>query len=111
MFGRKGHVALLEAGVVAPLRERGVAAVDPGFLAPEVRDFVASTPAADVYGATLVLLTCLTGRPPDPFPPDHEAHAEAVQAELAGVVEVDGQISELLRLGRLVDPPERPFAH
>lgn len=110
MVGRKGHVALLEAGVVAPLRERGVAAVDPGFLAPEVRDVAASTPAADVYGATLVLLTCLTGRPPDAFPPDPEAHAEAVEAVLAGVFELDGQIAELLRLGLSVDPTMRPSA-
>lgn len=110
LVGRKGEVALLETGLVAPLRARGIQAVDPGFLAPEVRGTATATPEADVYGATLVLLTCLQGRPPDPFPPEPDAHGEAVEAVLAGVFELDGQVAELLRLGLSVDPAARPSA-
>ncbi len=110
MVGKKGEVALLEAGLAPALRRRGVAASDPGFMAPEVRETPDGSPASDVYGASMVLLSCLTGRPPDPFPADPEAHAEAVESVLAGVFELDPGLEDLLRRGLGAEASVRPSA-
>jgi len=110
LLGRSGEVRISGAGLAGALRRRGVEAVDMGFLAPEVRGGGRPAAPADVYAVTLVLLTCLIGRPPEPFPVHPEAHERAVEAVIAGAVGLDAEVADLIRAGLAVSPDARPSA-
>ena len=94
LLGRSGEVLLIGAGLAAPLRARGIQAVDLGFLAPEVRGGPRASASADVYAATVLLLTCLLGRPPEPFPSSSQPHAEAVETALAELGSLDPEVAQ-----------------
>ena len=110
LLGRSGEVLLIGAGLAAPLRARGIQAVDLGFLAPEVRGGPRASASADVYAATVLLLTCLLGRPPEPFPSSSQPHAEAVETALAELGSLDPEVAQLIREGLSFDPQARPAA-
>lgn len=110
LISRSGEVRLSGTGLAGALRRRGVEAVDMGFLAPEVRGGGQPAAPADVYAATLILLTCLIGRPPEPFPVHPEAHERAVDAVIAGAVGLDEEVADLIRAGLAVSPDARPSA-
>ncbi len=110
LVGRDGRVGMLEAGLAPALRARGAAATDPAFLAPEARGDAPAASPADVYAASMLLVACLGGRPPEPLPAVADEHARGVVATLAAVFDLDGPLAELLRLGLSFDPALRPSA-
>lgn len=110
LLARDGRVGLLEAGLAPALRARGGPATSHAFLAPEARGDAPIDAAADIYACCMLLVACLSGRPPEPLPADPDEHARAVDATLAALFDLDGQVAELLRLGLSFDPALRPSA-
>jgi serine/threonine-protein kinase len=102
-----GDTKLIDFGI-AVRRDRAVpSAGTPNYMAPEQWHGGPATPATDVYAATGVFVSCLTGRPPYASPSmDALRHQHLNAAPPGGSVPVP--VRPLVFAGMAKDPARRP---